>query len=240
MPARLAPATLALLLVLSAPARAACPPPFTGAGDGTFYFPSPGAVACGLPWTPGEHVAAINGAQWAGSAHCGEYLRVTGPLGSTVVKIVDQCPECVSGDIDLSQEAFAAIANPIDGRVPIQWERIARPGTGNLVFHFESSNAFFLDIQVREHRYGVQSLEVFNNGSFQPMSRQDYNRFQYPPNPSLPGPLLLRVTATTGEAIEQTVNNPGNGDVAGSAQFAPCSDTLFRDGFETVVVPAQG
>jgi expansin (peptidoglycan-binding protein) len=65
-------------------------------------------------------VAAMNKAQYAKSV-CGKCILVTGPKGTVKVRIVDLCPGCASGDVDLSEEAFAKIALLSAGRVKISW-----------------------------------------------------------------------------------------------------------------------
>lgn len=53
---------------------------------------------------------------------CGKFVNVTGPNKKTVrVKIVDTCPPCASGDLDLSPAAFAQIGDLTRGRIPITW-----------------------------------------------------------------------------------------------------------------------
>jgi expansin (peptidoglycan-binding protein) len=72
---------------------------------------------------------------------CGRSISVTGPKGTVIVKVVDRCPVCNSvsennpihdknnilvlsflqGDLDLSPAAFNQIADPTDGRIPIDW-----------------------------------------------------------------------------------------------------------------------
>lgn len=90
-------------------------------GDGTYYGAT-GAGACSFDATPSDlDVAAMNAPQYAGSAVCGECVAITGPKGGVTVRIVDLCPECKSGDLDLSQEAFAKIADVSAGRVKITW-----------------------------------------------------------------------------------------------------------------------
>ncbi|GKD32829.1 EG45-like domain containing protein [Tanacetum coccineum] len=42
---------------------------------------------------------------------------------SADVTVVDLCPECASNQIDLSQEAFAVIANGDAGRINIEYNR---------------------------------------------------------------------------------------------------------------------
>jgi expansin (peptidoglycan-binding protein) len=48
-------------------------------------------------------------------------VLVTGPKGSVKVRIVDLCPGCSHGDLDLSEEAFTTIASKSAGRVKITW-----------------------------------------------------------------------------------------------------------------------
>ncbi|KAI9595252.1 RlpA-like double-psi beta-barrel-protein domain-containing protein-containing protein, partial [Syncephalis fuscata] len=68
-----------------------------------------------------------NAPQFGGYAHpanspvCGACILVTGPLGKVRVKIVDKCPVCKSGDVDLSEGAYLKIADKDAGRVPISW-----------------------------------------------------------------------------------------------------------------------
>ncbi|KAI8365698.1 RlpA-like double-psi beta-barrel-protein domain-containing protein-containing protein [Choanephora cucurbitarum] len=73
-------------------------------------------------------VAAMNAPQMNNGANpnlnplCGKYITVKGPKGSVRVKIVDTCPPCAKGDIDLSVGAFGKVGSYIDGRIPITWE----------------------------------------------------------------------------------------------------------------------
>lgn len=45
---------------------------------------------------------------------------------SVVVKIVDYCPPGCRGTIDLSQEAFASIANPDAGKIKISFQQYVK------------------------------------------------------------------------------------------------------------------
>ncbi|CAG8783498.1 13619_t:CDS:2, partial [Acaulospora morrowiae] len=53
---------------------------------------------------------------------CGKCILVSGPKGSVKVKVVDKCPVCKSGDVDMSSTAFKQIADMDDGRVSITWK----------------------------------------------------------------------------------------------------------------------
>ncbi|KAF7728403.1 hypothetical protein EC973_006211 [Apophysomyces ossiformis] len=97
-------------------------------GDGTFYNPSVGKGSCGWLNSDSQMVAALNAPQMGNgpnpnnNSKCGRSIRVTGPKGSVTVKIVDTCPPCHSGDVDLSPAAFNKIADFKQGRVPITWD----------------------------------------------------------------------------------------------------------------------
>ncbi|CAG8494706.1 11211_t:CDS:2, partial [Paraglomus occultum] len=100
----------------------------TGSGDGTYYDPGIGTGSCGTLHTADEMVAALNAPQYGNYANpndspvCGKCVQVTGPKGTVKVKIVDKCPVCKNGDIDLSPAAFDKIADEAVGRVPVTWK----------------------------------------------------------------------------------------------------------------------
>jgi expansin len=227
-------ASFALLLIHSPASRAAatsCPSPFSGAGDAFFYNASAGSGACGLQWVDADYIVAMNSPQWAGSVHCGECLRVTGPAGTVVAKVVDECPDCPSGTLDLSVNTFLAVGADLAlGRVPIEWERVECPVSGPLSFRFApGSSPFWLSLQVREHRYGVAAMSMLHQGSYQPMLRNNNNYFVLATGTDTI-PVQVRITSTTGEVLEQTFDNI-EGDSTGTAQFAAC-EPIFSDGFE--------
>jgi expansin len=85
------------------------------------YYDADGTGACGFKATPNDlDVAALNGSQYKKS-WCGQCVLVTGPKGMVKVRIVDLCPGCASGGLDLSEQAFGAIAAVSAGRVKITW-----------------------------------------------------------------------------------------------------------------------
>ncbi len=90
------------------------------AGQAT-YYDADGTGSCGFKATPNDlDVAAMNGSQYKKS-WCGQCVLVTGPKGTVKVRIVDLCPGCAFGGLDLSQQAFQAIAALSAGRVKITW-----------------------------------------------------------------------------------------------------------------------
>jgi expansin (peptidoglycan-binding protein) len=188
-------------------------------GQGTFYNAN-GGGNCSFETSPNDLlVAAMNEIDYNIAAWCGACVEVTGPNGTVIVRIVDRCPGCTHGDLDLSREAFAMIAPLSAGRVPITWHEVACNVTGPVAYHFkEGSSAFWTAIQVRNHRYPIASLEV--NGRF--VSRVSYNYFVEMDGLG-PGPYAVRVTDTRGHVLEDPQIVLGdNVTRPGSAQFPTC------------------
>ncbi|XP_022724978.1 EG45-like domain containing protein [Durio zibethinus] len=107
-------------------------------GTATFYTPPYVPSSCYGYDNEGVMIAAASDAIWDNRAACGRKYEVR-CIGATnqgdphpcrgnehvVVKIVDYCPSpACQGTIDLSQEAFAAIANPDAGKIQISFQQI--------------------------------------------------------------------------------------------------------------------
>jgi hypothetical protein len=86
-------------------------------------YPSPPADGLFVALSPGEYDNA---------AACGGYLEVHGPDGSVRVEVIDQCPGCGAGHIDLSEAALLAMntGNPL---ASVQVQSESGGGWHNLV-----------------------------------------------------------------------------------------------------------
>lgn len=189
-------------------------------GIATFYAAT-GAGNCSFDASPGDlNVAAMNAPQWDNSAVCGMCVRVEGPRGQVTVRIVDQCPECATGHLDLSREAFAAIADPVDGRVSVRWQPVSCEVQGAVVYRFkEGSSQWWTGLQVRNTRVPVRSLEVQQGTAWVNVPRQDYNFFVQSSGLGV-GPYTLRITGSDGQQlVESGVMLRDSGDVQGTVQF---------------------
>ncbi|GFZ03608.1 hypothetical protein Acr_16g0002450 [Actinidia rufa] len=105
------------------------------AGTATFYNVYVPSACYGFE-DQGVMIAAASDALWDNGAACGRMYRVScsGPTnegvpepckeGSVTVKVVDRCPSpgC-QATIDLSQEAFSAIANTDAGKINIDYNQ---------------------------------------------------------------------------------------------------------------------
>lgn len=197
-------------------------PTFTG--EATYYTFADGSGNCGFPATPMDlMVAAMNAPQYAGAVYCGACVHITGPSGEVTVRVVDQCPECPMGNLDLSPEAFDHIAARALGRVPITWHEVPCDVTGPVDYHFkDGSNQWWTAIQLRNHRHRAATLEAMTSTGWQSIPRLDYNYFVAPSGLGA-GPLTLRVTDIHGDVItDDGVPQLADADHASASQFPAC------------------
>ena len=202
-----------------------CDTPEMHTGEGTYYDFADGSGNCGFPATPDDlRVAAMNQTDYAGSAACGTCARITGPTGSVTVRVVDRCPECAPGDIDLSPSAFDEIAERSAGRVPIAWTYVPCDVAGGLVYHFkDGSNPWWTGVQVRNHRHAIVRFEVADDtGAFREVPRLNYNYFVDDGGMG-EGPFTFRVTDVYGNVATDTgIPLLDDADAPGVAQFPEC------------------
>ncbi|KAI0780374.1 RlpA-like double-psi beta-barrel-protein domain-containing protein-containing protein, partial [Trametes elegans] len=77
--------------------------------------------ACGGFSKNSDRVVALNSAQYAGGSHCGHKIRIN-HLGKSIdATVVDECPSCGHGGIDLSPGAFGQLAALDVGVLPVTW-----------------------------------------------------------------------------------------------------------------------
>ncbi|MBA2539249.1 MAG: hypothetical protein H0V17_06415 [Deltaproteobacteria bacterium] len=203
------------------PSPCATPEPFHS-GQATHYTAN-GTGQCSFDRRVGRPllVAAINGADYEKSARCGSCLVVVGPDEHEIlVEIVDHCPGCKPGSLDLSRDAFALLAPLERGRIPIRWLPVPCDVEGPLTYHFKpGSNPSWAAIQIRNHRYPIAAVDARNDrGTFTSLSRASYNYFVGKALGA--GPYTLRVTDSRGQThVDTGVVGP---DHAGSAQLPRC------------------
>jgi len=199
--------------------------PLIHAGEATYYTFASGAGSCMFDATPNDlMIGAMNRTDYEGSKVCGECVSLTGPKGTIVIRIVDLCPECPKGNVDLSPSAFAAIGDINLGHVPITWHLIPCGVDGPIVYHFkDGSNPWWTAVQVRNHRNPVFSLEYLTpQGTFKQVNRLDYNYFVEPSGMGA-GPYTFRVTDVYGHVlVDSSIVHVENGSVPGHGQFSSC------------------
>jgi len=186
------------------------------------YYTATGDGACTFGASPDDLlVTALNAEEYNHAAWCGAYVHVQGPAGAVTVRIVDLCPECRAGHLDLSREAFARIADPVLGRVDITWQVVSPELSGSIIYHFkDGSNQWWTAVQIRNHRNPVAKFEYLSGDTWVSVPRSDYNYFVQT-NPGMgPGPYTFRVTDIYGNVLSDSgIPHIENGDVNGGGQF---------------------
>ncbi len=150
----------------------------TYTGRATFYA-ADGGGNCSFPPSTDLMVGAMNQQQYDTARACGDYLAVTGPAGNSIrIRIVDRCPECPPGAIDLSAQAFARLATPSTGEITITWHLVSPRITTPISYVYKTgSSRYWCGIQVRNHRNPIAALAVLVNGRWTSLPRQDYDYF---------------------------------------------------------------
>ncbi|WP_250000916.1 expansin EXLX1 family cellulose-binding protein [Actinoplanes sp. M2I2] len=204
-------AVLGVALVLQNSGSACAAPPSTTAAKGkATYFSLDGTLGnCSFPNAPADDLFVALGQknQYSEGAACGTYIDVTGPKGKVRVKVIDSCPECPAGHLDLSLTAFKKIGKQSDGIIPITYRTVpgaAVPGPLSVRVK-EGSSQYWLSVLIDNHSNRLTSVQVAGkSGSFRSASREDFNYWTIPSGVGS-GPFKIKVTDVYGNAV--TVGN---------------------------------
>ena len=177
-------------------------PKTTYKGDATHYEAADGNGACLFGPSDDMMIAAMNETDYEASKACGAYVLVRAANGNSVtVRITNLCPlPCAPGQIDLSKQAFAELADPMLGRIPITWSLLS-PGTAGTISirYKDGSSQYWCGIQVIDHRNPVAKLEVETGGGWRSLARTEYNYFLAEDGGGCGG--AIRITDIYGERL---------------------------------------
>ncbi len=197
-------AAVSVALVMAASGSPACAAPVAGSGRATYFDGSKGGNCSYGPPSTNLYVA-LGPQEYAAGSACGGYIDVKGPKGSVRVKVVDQCPECEKGHLDLSQAAFARIGNVADGIIPISYRGVHDPGLpGPITMKVkDGASQYWLALLPDNHGNPLAKLEVKTpSGGWLAMKHTDYN-YWLDEDGDGRGPFTVRLTDVFGH--QQTV-----------------------------------
>lgn len=203
--------------------------PAGGKGNSGYDVPSGSALG---------GVTAINNVQWNGSEASGAFLEVSGPkqregTAPIVVQVSDLLYERADG-LDLSEEAFSQVADPVDGVVNIEYELIgpgddfATPygytiGQGIVVEGIPESNPNYGALRLNNHRYPVESVDLLTEGGDTvALNRGSDNRFTLDTGTALYGAQDLLVTDIFGQQVtlnDIDITGGSSADIITGEQF---------------------
>jgi len=207
------------------------------AGEATNYTLASGTIGnCSL-YAPADNLyVALPPSEYAGGTQCGSYLLVRGPKGTVRVKVIDQCPECATGHIDLSRTAFAEIGVLSQGIIPVTFGTVVDPALpGPLTVQVKpGSSQYWLSIVVDDTGNPLARIQASSaGGSRQELTRTSYN-FWVAQSGLGPGPFSITVTDDVGNSAAFT------GIVLKPGAFQTTSTWMYGAGAEpaaTTVAP---
>ncbi|WP_239312627.1 expansin EXLX1 family cellulose-binding protein [Plantactinospora mayteni] len=174
-------------------------------GKASHYDGGSSGGNCSLPGPPANRLyVALGSSQYAGSAACGSFLDVTGPVGTVRVMVLDRCAGCTNNKIDLSRQAFAKIADLSQGIVPVRYRAAVDPPlAGPLTFRLKSGvSQYWFAVQVGAHGNPVKSVAAKRAGSSWRAAKRGSDNYWVIDGGIGPGPYSIRVVDVYGnEAV---------------------------------------
>jgi expansin len=167
-----------------------------------------GLPNCSYPNPPADGLfVALSPSEYNSAGGCGGYLEVKGPDGSVRVKVIDQCPECATGHIDLSETAFAKLAPLSAGLINVSYTYLANPALpGPISIEVkDGSSQYWLALLADNTGNPLASVQVqTSSGGWLSLARANYN-YWIAQSGAGAGPFTVRLTDTRGHQV--TVRN---------------------------------
>ena len=179
----------------------------TVSGTATHYVLA-GLPNCSYPSPPSDGLfVALPPREYDGAAACGGYMTVTGPDGSVTVQVIDQCPDCAAGHIDLSEPAFAKLAPLSAGLINVRYQYLVDPVLpGPITLEVKSgSSQYWLALLADNTGNPLASVQVeTGSGGWMSLARASYDYWIAQSGVGA-GPFTVRLTDTEGNQV--TVHN---------------------------------
>jgi hypothetical protein len=187
-----------------------------------------GLPNCSYPSPPADGLfAALPPAEYSSAAACGGYLQVTGPDGSVRVKVVDQCPDCAAGHVDLSEAAFARLAPLSAGLINVSYAPVSDPplpGPVSIEVK-QGSSQYWLALLADNTGNPLASVQVKTSSGWLTLARASYN-YWIAKSGSGPGPFTVRLTDTQGHqaTVSGITLDPGAVQPTGTWMYGGSSE----------------
>uniref|UniRef100_M4BM06 Expansin-like EG45 domain-containing protein n=1 Tax=Hyaloperonospora arabidopsidis (strain Emoy2) TaxID=559515 RepID=M4BM06_HYAAE len=203
-------------------------------GDGTSY--TLGQVSSGncnfmsaIP-TASTNYVALNQEQWNSLGNCGRCIEVsciddrcTAKNKTAIVQVLDRCPECKHGALDLSPTVYKEITGLDPHRLTVRWRFVECPNPASVqVCLKEGSNANWMAVQPTNGLVGVKSVTV--NGDVTTMLDGAYYYVSTTPNTDLSA-VKIAITSVNGDVISDTYSLTAGKCTSTNQQFGS-GDTL--------------
>jgi expansin len=194
-----------------------------GSGQIATHYVLTGLPNCSYPSPPADQLfVALSPSEYNSAGGCGGYLEVHGPNGSVRVKVIDQCPECATGHIDLSETAFAKLAPLSAGLINISYSYLADPALpGPISIKVkDGSSQYWLALLADNTGNPLSSVQVRTSSGWQSLSRASYN-YWIAQGGAGSGPFTVRLTDIQGNTtiVSGITLSPGSVQSTGTYMY---------------------
>uniref|UniRef100_H3GJJ7 Expansin-like EG45 domain-containing protein n=1 Tax=Phytophthora ramorum TaxID=164328 RepID=H3GJJ7_PHYRM len=156
--------------------------------------------------------AALNEVQWNNLGNCGRCAQVScvdsqcaDQTASAIVQIVDRCPECKYGDLDLSPTVFKAVTGFDPSRLKIRWQFVDCPNPETIQICLkQGSNGFWVAVQPTNTLVGVRSVSINGQAANMLDGAYYYVVSSSKPNGENLSEVRVTLTSVNSEVIEGT------------------------------------
>ncbi|MGV9724460.1 expansin EXLX1 family cellulose-binding protein [Nocardia beijingensis] len=171
-------------------------------------------VSCSFRALPPDgYYAGLSTPDYGRADLCGAYLDIAGPRGSVRALVVDHCPACAAGQLDLSAAAFERIADPRDGVARVGYRLVRDPQPAQeLTYEVQpdsSSSWFGILFGGTGNPLREAAVRPADGGPWRQLTRRGDNYWTV--SGAGPGPFTVRVTDVFGNEAEiaDVVVEPG-------------------------------
>ncbi|KAI9919816.1 hypothetical protein PsorP6_017744 [Peronosclerospora sorghi] len=202
---------------------------FKGFGT-TYTLDSPIDGNCNFmswPKDAATKYAALNTHQWDATMNCGRCAKVWCTDASCagrqpeLVYIVDQCPSCKPGGLDLSPSVFQSITGQTNTILSIEWTFAPCPVTENVQYCLKTgSSPFWVAVQPTNCVSGVESLSI--NGRKTSMVDSAFYFLLNGHGTQVADLTSVRISmkGINGEVLEETLSMVADKCTKGASQFS--------------------
>ena len=177
------------------------------------------------------------------SSMCGVCVEVTGPKGTLIIPLVDECPPAQDGhcllnsnDIDLSPQAFDIIVadhNGPTGTGNISWMKVACPyANAPVTVETRGCNQWYAKLVIGKHKNPINKVEIKNGANWYNLTRTIDNGWVSNGGLSVVGNTEVRITDIFNEVITVSgveIASSIDKSFAGSSNFTGCLTTSVKD-----------
>ncbi|KAF7982260.1 hypothetical protein HWV62_29497 [Athelia sp. TMB] len=88
-------------------------------GTGTWFEPDVGN--CGWRNKSTDMIVALPTSDYDGGKHCGKKIKIKSEGKTHTAEVVDRCPDCHEGSLDMSPSLFKEFASLGKGEIKVTW-----------------------------------------------------------------------------------------------------------------------